>query len=357
MKTKLVYVVACASEAYYIEQALMSVFSARHWNPDAYIMLIVDDLTNQLLVGRRAEVLNYVSEKIVVPFEDESLSPMFRSRYIKTSIRQRIDGDFLFIDCDTIVCGDLSGVDEFDCEVGAVWESHLLVKEFCESLHEAAAGLNAKIGVDIDVESEYFSSGVMFVKDLPLAYLLYDYWHRFWLDGVENGLSIDQPSLAKANREVGHVVKRIPDTYNCILFTMNDFVERSFILHISSYRNPSFLFDNKVLDVVRTYGLSDWIKDFVCRPCDTMLPFDYAVRHSAFKRRLRWIRSISKTSSIIKRNYPMLLEDFPMQSSMRGAVVSLFRHGCNWSGAIIWMCWRRARVIVKRDLKDNVCRI
>ena len=72
MRTKLVYVLTCAPEKHYIEQALMSVFSARHWNPDAHIVLLVDDLTDKLLVGKRADVLDYISEKIVVPFDEAS---------------------------------------------------------------------------------------------------------------------------------------------------------------------------------------------------------------------------------------------------------------------------------------------
>ena len=78
MQTKLVYVLTCASEKHYIEQALIAVFSARHWNPEACIVLLVDDKTDALLVGKRSEILDYVSEKIVVPFENATLSPMYR---------------------------------------------------------------------------------------------------------------------------------------------------------------------------------------------------------------------------------------------------------------------------------------
>ena len=129
MKTKLVYVLTCAPEGNYIEQALMSVWSARHWNPDAHIVLITDNLTDQLFVGKRAEILDYISEKIVVPFEDDSLSMVYRSRWLKTSVRQLIKGDFLFIDCDTIVCKSLAGGDSFDKEICAVRDSNVDFKD------------------------------------------------------------------------------------------------------------------------------------------------------------------------------------------------------------------------------------
>ena len=84
MQTKLVYVLTCAPEATYIEQALISIWSARYHNPDAHIVLLVDDLTNQLLVGKRAEVLEYVTEKVVVELPAE-MNVVNRSRWIKTS--------------------------------------------------------------------------------------------------------------------------------------------------------------------------------------------------------------------------------------------------------------------------------
>ena len=130
MKTKLVYVLTCAPEATYIEQALISIWSARYHNPDAHIVLLVDDKTDQLLVGKRAEVLEYITEKVVVPFEDVNATMMYRSRWIKTQVRDLVQGDLLFIDCDTIVNHSLDELDVLQCEVGAVCESNLPIVEF-----------------------------------------------------------------------------------------------------------------------------------------------------------------------------------------------------------------------------------
>ena len=356
MTTKLVYVLTCASDKHYIEQALMSAFSARHWNPDANIVLMVDDKTDSLLQGKRAEILRYITEKIVVSFDDASLSPMYRSRFIKTSVRQRIKGDFLFIDSDTIISKSLSSIDCFECEVGAVLQSHLLVEDYCDSLRSSAIAANIQLGVDLDVEKEYFSSGVLYVKDVPIAHKLYERWHQFWQESYKLGLPIDHPSLAKANRESGHIIRRIPDTYNCILFTQNDFTDKSHILHIAAYRNPSFLFTDKVFKLLEREGLMEWIKDVILNPCCSMLPFDYSVLHSTIRQRLYWLSSISSTASTINRNLPELTGDFPMQSSLRGLVLWLFHLRCYRTGAISWMFWKRLQVLRKHGIKDNCCR-
>lgn len=356
MNTKLVYVLTCSEKGSYIEQALMSIWSARYHNPDAYIVLLTDDKTNLLLKGTRGEITNYITEKIVVPFEDDSLSMMYRSRWIKTSVRELISGCFLFIDCDTLVCKSLDDIDTFECEAGAVLESHLLVEDFCDDLKQAAQLANQQIGVNLDEEKEYYSSGVIYVKDTPLAHLLYNYWHKYWLESFQLGLPIDQPSLAKSNRELDHIIKRIPDTYNCILFTRNSFTDKAHILHIASFRNPSFLFTEKVFEVLRQDGLIDWIKGFILHPCDSFLPFDYVVRESSLKQRIKWIESIASTSKEIKKELPCLLEDFPMQSSARGLVLLLFNCKCFLLGGTTWMVWKRLQVLRKSGIKDNACR-
>lgn len=301
MKTKLVYVLTCAPEANYIEQALMSVWSARHWNPDAHIVLITDNLTDKLFVGKRADILDYISEKIVVPFEDDSLSMMYRSRWIKTSVRQLITGDFLFIDCDTIVCKSLAEVDNFDCEVGAVYESHLPIKDWHPGLLQAANDKCKLLGFDLTKEPEYYSSGVLYVKDTAKAHELFDHWHTAWLEGVEKGSSIDQPALAKANKAMEYMIRQIPDTYNCILFTRVPFYEEAHILHIASYRNPSWLFESDCLNYVREYGLTEELKRVITKPCTTFFPFDYNILHSTLFQRLKWVREYNNSHAILEK--------------------------------------------------------
>lgn len=358
MNTKIVYVLTCAPEKHYIEQALMSIFSARHWNSDAHIVLIVDDLTDQLLVGQRAEILKYISEKIVVQFVDTTFSPLYRSRWIKTSVRKLVEGDYLFVDSDTIICKSLEEIDALDCEVGAVLESHLLVKDFCDDLRKRGVALNMKIGVNLDEEKEYFSSGVLLVKDTPETHCLYQLWHQYWLESVSLGLNIDQPSLAKANRECGHIISRIPDTYNCILFTRNSFTDKAHVLHVAAYRNPSFIFSDKVLRFVQENGLNnEWFRSVILKPCSSFLPFDYDVLHSNRKQRKIWRNIIAVSSKGYGKVIDSSFEDFPMQSRFRWIIVGLFRINFYGLSAWLWMLWKRLHVWShKAKIKDNVCR-
>lgn len=355
MRTKLVYVLTCAENATYIEQSLISIWSARYHNPNAHIVLIVDDLTNQLLIGKRAEVLEYVTKKVVIPFEDTNANMIYRSRFIKTQVRQVVKGDFLFIDCDTIITHSLDKVDEFDCEIGAVLESHLKVNQFCAALYQSTKDALSLVGLDIDKEQYYFSSGVLYVRDTACAHRLYQLWHQYWLDGNQKGLKIDQPALAKANKTNGYVIKQIPDTYNCILFTQPPFLRSSFILHIAAYNNPSFLFTDKVLNYVRENGLNNlWLQKLIINPFATMMPFDYNLKHSSICERKQWIRELSSAWGEYKQYIDNTCIDFPNNVRMYQLIVFLLCR--NYINLAIWIYIFEARIhLYRKPIKYNLC--
>lgn len=342
MKTKLVYVLTCSQEGNYIEQALMSVWSARYWNPDAHIVLITDDQTDNLLVDIRGEIIEFISEKIVVPFANGE-NMMYRSRYIKTMVRELVKGDFLFIDCDTIVCKPLYEIDNWDLEVGAVFESHLKVSDFCDSLYQSAYDANKQVGVDLSQEEEYFSSGVLYVKDTPHAHKLYNRWHKNWIESQINGLSIDQPSLCKANIECGHIIRKLPDTYNTILFTRCSFAPKAHILHIASYRNPSFLFEENTLNFIRENGLQNqWLREVIIDPCRSFRPFDINILNSSFWQRLKWITSIAND----EKQYKKIVGCDCHEKSLTNVLKSF-----------VWMIRRHGHTITHRSqISDNICK-
>ena len=358
MVTKLVYVLTCAPEKHYIEQALISVFSARHWNPDAYIVLIVDDNTDQLFVGKRALILDYVSEKIVVPFEDTTLPPMYRSRWIKTSVRHLVKGRYLFIDCDTIVAGPLDAVDGMNMEIGAVPDALIPVKEYSRSMFAPINKRAKLVGYDLSKEVYHFNSGVMLVEDNEQANRLYDLWHSNWLSFTEKKLFVDQPTLALSDVEMEHVIQPMDVRYNCIVYTQNVFTREAKILHISSYRNPSFIFSDKVLEYIKENGLdNEWLLSSILNPCSTFLPFDYDVLHSNAEQRRMWRKEIARTSKGYGKTIDSSFEDFPMPSRLRGVVLFLFRNGLNGLAAGLWMLWKRWYVAAhKKRIKDNICK-
>lgn len=214
MRTKIVYSVVSSAADYYLEQTLMSVYSLKLYNKNACVVLVVDNTTRDSMTGSRAEILKYVSEVISVDIPSE-YSKMQKSRFLKTSLRQYIKGDYLFIDSDTLVTASLEDVDSFDFEMGATADKHVVIgkhpmKVFIDQCAKIA-------GFSVLPENIYVNSGVMFFKDTPQTHQFYERWHNNWKLTATKELNIDQASLAKTCEEFNFPITDIGGIWNCQL--------------------------------------------------------------------------------------------------------------------------------------------
>ena len=338
MQTNLVYVLTCTPEATYIEQALISIWSARYHNPDAHIVLLVDDLTNQQLVGKRAEVLEYVTEKVVVPFEDANATMMCRSRWIKTQVRQLVKGDFLFIDCDTIVAQSLADADDIECEIGAVLDSHRPISAFHHSVRTNLVKFAAACNWDFSGVEKYYSSGVLYVKDTENTHQFYQIWHNNYLHSSQCGVNIDQISMEKASQEVP-IVSDIADIWNSIMFIRPKFIEQAKIIHFPSIYNNSFLFSKRVLQYVKNYGLTDYIKYYILHPLQSYLPY-----MKKYYTGLQFFKTVGVVAKGV-RNYAEEIDcnftDLIIPHRIAPRIMKLLRNRFYYLGTFIWLLWIR----------------
>ena len=311
MKTKLVYVLTCAEDATYIEQALISIWSARYHNSDAHIVLIVDNLTNQLLVGNRAEVLEYVTEKVVIPFEDANATMMYRSRWIKTQVRQLVKGDLLFIDCDTICCSSLNEIDDYKASIAMVPDEHMNICDYPDSVILPLVEVAKKLGYDILVEKCYFNSGVIYAKDQSNVCKLWNHWHQIWLEGEKKGIKADQPSLGKANIICNHIIQCLPDIWNTLIYMNPSFVSKGKILHFWNFRNKSFIFARPFLEYIKKNGLTDYAKICILNPINTILPFDNILTRCSIWEYFRFAKIIREQRKLYSANVDAMFYDFP----------------------------------------------
>jgi len=358
MNTKLVYVLTSAPEHNYIEQALLSVFTARYHNPDASIVLITDDRTNELLKGQRGEILDYISEKIVVPLPEE-MSPMLRSRQLKTSVRNLIEGDFLFIDCDTLITRPLNEIDNFPFEMGAVLESHLPIGLFINSLYEKVEKNARLLGWSIQNEKNYFSSGVIYVKDTLNNRLFYKKWNHFWNEGLKKGVMIDQPSFAKTNIESGYPVQLLDNRWNCVMYTHPLFDREAYILHFCSFRNMSYIFAEKFLEKVRQQGIKNnsFVQYSILHPHYSYLPFENAIYRYKPKDYIRMAKEIRQTAKLLKENLDF--DDYMPSSGIYRYAGKCFKNKCYFWGSLLITCYKLYRVKFDKKFKyvENTCAI
>ena len=352
MRTKLVYVLTCAIEATYIEQALISIWSARYHNPNAQIVLFVDNKTRDILVGMRSEILSYISDYKVVDFDDDA-NMMYRSRYIKTQVRSLVDGDILFVDSDTIINGALSGIDDCQYDVAAVPESNLPISQFHPSLYDSMAENARKIGWKPEEEQYYFSSGVIYAKDTPIAHAIFEKWHNNWQQGLSLDIRIDQPSLAKANIESGRVIRPIDNKWNCIMFTYPRLAKEALILHFAAYRNMSFLFSKRVLGYIKEHGLTDYVKYYILHPTHSYIPFDNEFYHYKTKDCINHFAILYKGI----KNYAAYIDTTFVDYRPKNIVFQLLRKRLYRLAAttLLIQKWIYTHFSRKYTYKENIC--
>lgn len=229
MKTQIVYVVISSEDDLFLEELWVSLFSLRIYHPEAKVKVLVDAPTAER-IHQRPTLDKMITEVVTVEVPEE-YSPMARSRVIKTTVRNVIDGPFLFMDTDTVVCHSLDEVDDLDCDIAAVPDAHQSLKEdlFGNSKIQL---LKSTFGLDITDAEFYFNSGVMYVADNELTRRFYKRWYENWQEYLIDGKRrADQPPLIKTDKEFGYIIRRLPDVFNCQLALSVKYFHEAYIVH------------------------------------------------------------------------------------------------------------------------------
>jgi lipopolysaccharide biosynthesis glycosyltransferase len=266
---KYLYVLASNDSDYYLEQSLMSITSLKMHMPSAFVSFLIDDVTEKTLVGKRKNILEFINEVKVVKI-DSQFNKKARSRWLKTSMRQHIEGDFLYIDCDTIICEDLKEVENFDIDLGAVLDGHILLHDHSRRKYiqdgEKLLSLNFSSKTD-----KYFNSGVLFCRDIPICHSFFKEWHLLWLKGYLKS-DIDQPSLNQVNIDFNDMIKEINGIWNCQILVggMAFFVNAKIIHYFTTNgleNNPYTLTKLPIFQKIKEFCIiDDKIKEKLFHP-------------------------------------------------------------------------------------------
>lgn len=238
---KFVYVLICSENDYYFEQWLMSVYSLKYKMPDAFVSIAIDKDTDKFINENYKETFNdFVNEKKIVDLP-EDLSKKEKSRFIKTTLRKHITGDYLFLDCDTIIAEDLSEIKNWDFDIGCALDTHLQKEELMnEFWKNKAKQMNDVLNFDLtnndNCNNYYFNSGVIYCKDNEKTHNFYEEWHRLWIFSKEKGIFIDQPAFYRANYLCDGIINEINGKYNAQILAFNgiNFLSDAKILHYYS---------------------------------------------------------------------------------------------------------------------------
>lgn len=256
MSLKFVYALISNEQDFYAEQAALSMHSLRLHNPDSHITLVTDEETLDALTGNRSLIRQYVNEFVIVnPPAD--FSPKQKSRFLKTSLRQNIKGDFLFLDCDTIVTDRLDALEDVQCDVAAVYAQHTNSRDIyyfdkhwnSNNEHRHMTQYYEVRDVPADEKYEirfHCNSGVMLCRDTENAYRLFETWHQFWLESsTVYGYHSDQCDLWRADAALNGIMTELDGSYNCQI--------------IYPFMVVRYIFDCKVFHYFSTSRRYNWI--------------------------------------------------------------------------------------------------
>ncbi len=269
---KVVYVLVSSEKDYFYEQMIMSAYSLRYQTQDVHIVLLVDQDTNNYLTNKQSSVNSYVDE-IVVHELSEKYSMKERSRILKTKMRSLISGDFLYIDCDTVISKSLDGITQ--CEnTSAVLDSHSLINddmvEFLGVVERAKS-----IGYSTGYANKHYNGGVMWCKDDEETHKFFSLWHELWCETNSKGFAIDQLSLNEANNRMNGFIQDLPGEWNCQIKYGLPYLANAKILHyfasninssIQKLRFSCKFTDNDLWRNIRNEGLTTDVKEMLHNP-------------------------------------------------------------------------------------------
>ena len=268
MKTKVVYVLTSNGHDNYAAMLCLSLYTLRRRNRDADVLVVMDAQTHEALQKQASPIFTYAKPIIVdIPGEYNVLQ---QSRYLKTTLRMIIEGDFLFLDCDTLIAEKLDEIDLVQSSLAFVEDLNgpSIVCCFFSYTNELA-----KRAGFLEPDNEpYFNSGVMFVRDTPLNRRFFAMWHECWKKSLVNGVPQDQPALIEANRLLDHPIQKLPGIYNCQfglyhIFTYYKlfFVKAKVLHYYSKFNFAKWRIITIALDRVKARGYVDFFTSVLMR--------------------------------------------------------------------------------------------
>ena len=218
-----VYILIATAENYYAEMAAVSMATLRASNPDAKITLLTDSGTADLKTPAARYLRDFATDWIVG--EQKFDTPFLQSRHFKLSSRKLIEGDFVFLDSDTLIARDLTSLANRADDFSAV-------RDFSGPTQKMS-DFAARKGWA--VPEFYFNSGVFSVRDTPAMHRVFEDAYSIWCEAHKEGFGWDQIPFNVAFERAKDVrINWISASYNAQIALKSYHAIRPHIYHIFS---------------------------------------------------------------------------------------------------------------------------
>jgi hypothetical protein len=207
---KIAFAITSAGSDLFSAMTRLAIASVRITNATPHITVVCDPVSDGAMRRAKDPLLDEADEWLVA--ESPHGSATFRNRFIKTRLREVLEGPFLFLDSDILVRCDLS-------------ELFAITDDFAAARNHSCADRQGQVGQqDVQVLDAlgwrtrtdlYVNGGVLFYADTAAARTLSAEWHRLWhISHSQCGGYRDQPALnaALARTEVAFSI--LSDRFN-----------------------------------------------------------------------------------------------------------------------------------------------
>lgn len=267
-----VYVLVSTQDDYYYEQFLISATSLRHYMKKVNIILLTEQETNKYIKEFHSDI-NHIVNQIIVSDLSEEYNRVARSRILKTKMRELVKGDFLYIDCDTVICESLESIQNLN-NSAAVLDSHCRVNnKIVESQYKLARA--NKFHFSVGYHNMHFNCGVLWCKDDDKTRKFFCRWSQLWEEVYRQGMFRDQVSFNEINAQMEGCFEEMDGIWNCQLRYGLPFLADAKIIHYyaSNKNNDSkrlfsyILTDIDILQEMRECGeITEQVNKIIYKP-------------------------------------------------------------------------------------------
>lgn len=225
---RVVYILVSGEKDYYYEQFLISATSLKYRMYNVEIVLLTEQYTNKYIQKNHKEV-NAIADRIIVYEMAKDYNIVARSRVLKTKMRELIEGDFLYIDCDTVICDNLEDIGGIE-HSSAVLDCHSLLSEKLYEfgpVKERAENFQFSPGY----KNQHFNSGVIWCKDDERTRDFFSHWHDTWFETYKQGIISDQLSFNEVNHEMRGAIVAMEGIWNCQIKYGVQYLAKAKIIH------------------------------------------------------------------------------------------------------------------------------
>lgn len=217
MNKSVCYVLITDGRGPYAAMTYLSASCLRLVSPSIQIYLFTDPDSIRHLEANDQPLLE-ACDRVQIIDIPAGFDPTRANRYIKTKLRELMDGRILYLDSDTLPVRPLDDLfletADFAACIDQTSLTHALeVKE--KVLPDGVEPIYERFGWKAPPR-RYYNGGVLFSNDTAAARDFYSLWHRRWMGCQDEGLPLDQPSLNSSINESAMKVKTLGHEYNAI---------------------------------------------------------------------------------------------------------------------------------------------